>query len=77
MHPPISVGNLIMLKCSLNIILLVAYIECHTGHEIDDTRAQSKMIGDDVARSEQTRLQNCHIWHEQPNVAEPLSTICT
>ena len=72
-----SVRNLIMPKCSLNIILLVAYIECLTGHEIDDTRAQSTMIGDDVARSEQTRMQNCHIWHEQPHVAEPLSTICT
>jgi hypothetical protein len=64
-----------MLKCSLNIILLVAYIECRTGHEIDDTRAQSKMIGDDVARSKDCRIaifgMNSHI------VAEPLSTICT
>jgi len=25
---------------------------------------------------DQTRLQNCHIWCEQPHVAEPLSSIC-
>ena len=54
-----------MLKCSLNIILLVAYIECHTGHEIDDTRTQSKMIGDDVSK-QGCRIaifgMNSHMW---------------
>ena len=56
-------------------ILLISYIECHPGSEMEDTRGYVAMIGDDVARYEQTRLQNCHIWYGQPHVAELFSTI--